>query len=102
MVAVLEGTEITAVFDNSNHLTGSAGCNSYNGDYTATTDTMGISNVSTTNMTCGTPPGIMEQEAAYLANLPLTTHYQIRGNVLQLVQFENGRELILMEYEANE
>ncbi len=100
MVAVLEGTEITAVFDNENHLTGSAGCNTYNGDYIATTDTMSISNINTSRTTCDTPPGIMEQEAAYLANLPLATHYQIMGDVLQLIQFENGRELILMEYEA--
>jgi len=99
-VSVLAGTEITAVFDNSNNLSGSAGCNTYTANYSAINDTMNVSNVGLTAIACGTPVGIMEQEAAYTSNLPLTTHYKIMGNILQLIQLQNGIEIVLMEYEA--
>jgi len=61
---------------------------------------MNVSNVGLTAIACGTPVGIMEQEAAYTSNLPLTTHYKIMGNILQLIQLQNGIEIVLMEYEA--
>lgn len=66
--AVLTGTEITAVF-NETELTGNAGCNDYTGTLTRTADTFTVSNLIVTEKVCEEPAGIMEQEQAYLAAL---------------------------------
>ena len=50
--------------------TGSAGCNPYATTYQVQGNTLTISSLSITGQLCTEPPGIMEQETAYLAALP--------------------------------
>jgi heat shock protein HslJ len=43
-----------------------------------------IAQTASTRRFCTTPPGVMEQEAAYLGGLPTATHYLIQGDRLTL------------------
>jgi len=84
----LAGTQITATFDESGALSGSAGCNIYNAPYSADAGEIEISEPATTEMFCGEPDGIMAQEAAYLAALPTTVRYRLDRDSLKLSSVE--------------
>lgn len=63
---------------------GSAGCNSYSGDYTGTADgEFGAEKMYRTAMLC-VPDEIMAQEGAYMAFLNKADKYSIAGNKLTL------------------
>jgi heat shock protein HslJ len=86
---VLAGTEITATF-REGRLGGSAGCNSYGSIYSATGDALTLGEAVRTLRLCATPPGVMEQEAAYLAVLPRTTRLEIAPDALILRDASGG------------
>jgi heat shock protein HslJ len=82
----LPGTVITLQFQQGT-LSGFAGCNSYNGSYTATpaatdTYTVTISGITNTQMAC--PTEVMNQEQLYLTTLPTVTTATIQGDTLTL------------------
>jgi len=81
----LPDTEITALFENGS-ISGSAGCNSYNGTYTATssggTNTIQIGPLATTMMMCSEP--VMKQEGEYMTALQSATSHHVEENVLTL------------------
>jgi hypothetical protein len=78
----LPNTEITAVFDNG-QVSGSAGCNNYQGGYTtAGQDTIQIGPLASTMMMCS--ENIMTQEQEYLAAFQSATSYRIEENILTL------------------
>ena len=82
----LPGTAITLEFL-AGQITGFAGCNSYNGGYTAApnedgTYTVTMTGLTNTGMAC--PGDIMQQEQNYLSTLSGVTAAQIQGNVLIL------------------
>lgn len=79
--SLLAGTKITAVFEEGGKLSGSAGCNTYTGTWSATA----ITDVSATEMACPTPAGVMEQEQAYLKALSQTASYTFEGTTLTLL-----------------
>jgi len=82
--SALAGTEITATFDEEGKLGGSAGCNSYNTTYEVSGDKLTIPGpIASTMMMCPTP-GVMEQEAEYLAALELAASYAIEAKQLTL------------------
>jgi heat shock protein HslJ len=60
---VIEGTTITLSFTDG-QVGGNAGCNSYGGQYTATNETLTITDIVSTMMACTSPAGINEQESA--------------------------------------
>ncbi|HEY53473.1 MAG TPA: META domain-containing protein, partial [Caldilineae bacterium] len=83
---VLPGTEITAVFSADGTLSGSAGCNTYNGTYTVGPDnSLSISPLIVSKQICEDPTGVMEQEQAYLTLLQAATGYQVYGGQLQIL-----------------
>jgi heat shock protein HslJ len=86
------GTEITALFQGG-RLSGSAGCNTYTTSYTlgGPGGAVTIAPPASTRRICATPPGIMEQEAAYLAALPTTARYRIEGDRLTLEMDDGAR-----------
>ena len=88
----LAGTRITARFADGS-VAGAAGCNSYNAAYTLTggPDTLRIGPVAATRMACAEPPGVMEQEAAYLAALPTAQSYRFEGPDLVLEPADGAR-----------
>jgi heat shock protein HslJ len=94
LVSTLAGTEITAIFGEDGSLYGSAGCNSYNAEYTVDVGAMTISAPATTRMMCGMPDGVMDQEAAYLAALPLAASYSILGNELDIADADGNTLLV--------
>jgi hypothetical protein len=93
LVLLAPGSAITARFEGG-LLTGDAGCNPYAGQY-ALTGTGGLLRVeagATATRACAEPPGVMEQEAGYLAALAATQAYRIDGDRLTLWD-ERGRRL---------
>ncbi len=83
--AVLEGTEITVVFDSAEgRVSGSAGCNSYFGSYEVDEGTITFGLLGATLMACLEPEGVMEQEAAYFAALDSVVTYHIQGDKLEM------------------
>jgi heat shock protein HslJ len=97
LVPVLLNTEVTATFQGG-RVSGSAGCNTYTAGYTLDDPAPGalrISQAAGTQMFCVDPPGVMDQEAAYLAALQRTGRYSIAGNLL-LLQSAGG--LVLTVY----
>lgn len=57
----IPGTKITAEFENG-QVHGSAGCNTFSGEYTISGGMINFENVASTLMACLDPEGIMEQE----------------------------------------
>ena len=83
--AVLAGTEITAIFDSADgQVTGSAGCNSYFADYEASGNKLSILELAWTEMACGSPEGVMEQEQEYLTLLLDTATFQVEDSLLTI------------------
>lgn len=83
--AVLEETEITATFDSAKHeVRGSAGCNSYFGDYEVDNSELSIPVLANTEMACLEPEGVMDQEQQYLQALRLAESYEIEDGKLRI------------------
>jgi heat shock protein HslJ len=83
VISVLADTKLTAVFDRNGHVSGSAGCNDYNGPAKATPPKIVIGPLASTRKTCGSPSGVMDQESAYLAALETAATYSIQGSTLE-------------------
>ena len=66
VVSPIVGTELTATFT-GDQVSGSAGCNQYNGSYTLNGDQVTIGPLATTRMAC--EQDVMDQEAAFLTAL---------------------------------
>lgn len=79
----IAGTKITLSFKGQ-QATGSGGCNSYGGSYTASADTIRFSEVASTAMACTTPRGVNEQETAYYAALNNAATYRIVEGRLEI------------------
>ncbi len=82
------GTELTASFEGG-RLTGSAGCNTYTTSYTLDGEAIAIEPAAATRKLCPGPPGVMEQETAYLAALTEAARFGVVGGSLEL-QREDG------------
>ena len=82
---VVPGTTITADFAADGKLSGSAGCNRYNGGYTLTGSKLAISALGSTKMACQQPDGTMLQETAFLGALQSATQLSIQGSTLTLM-----------------
>jgi heat shock protein HslJ len=88
MTGVLPGTRLTALFENGS-VSGSAGCNNFNGPYTVSDNQISIGPLAGTMMMCAEPEGVMEQEAAYQAALQSAATYRIVASRLELAS-ESG------------
>ena len=80
----LPGTKITASFADDGSLTGSSGCNTYQTSFTLDRASIQIEPPAATQMACAEPEGVMDQEAAYLAELPTAVGYRLDGASLAL------------------
>ena len=92
--ALLPGTEITARFGADGSLSGSAGCNSYSGRFTAYDQTLRISGVTASQSFCEAPAGIMEQEGAFLSSMQQAAKMTISAG--QLTVFDGAGNRILV------
>ena len=88
-------TEVSILFATDGTLTGTAGCNSYQGTYTpSSSNGISISDpvVSTENYCIAY--GVMEQEEAYLALLPSVALYELTSDGHLYLLDENYTPLI--------
>jgi heat shock protein HslJ len=93
VISTIAGTEVTLVLADDGTLSGSSGCNTYNGAYEINGEQIAIGPIASTMMSCSEPNMIMEQEFAYLQMLETVTLYQIKGNGLELVNDAKGSRL---------
>jgi inhibitor of cysteine peptidase len=87
------GTTITASFDDGK-ISGTAGCNHYSGSYSLVKEII-INEITSTEMACMEPSGIMLQETQYLNILHNITTYTIEKNQLTL-STKDGRALVYL------
>lgn len=92
-VPVINGSTITATFADG-QISGSAGCNNYNGAAAVDDGTIAIEQVASTRMACAEPEGVEEQEAAFLALLEEAATIEVGGSSLILADAE-GEPLML-------
>ncbi|NYT07580.1 MAG: META domain-containing protein [Methanomicrobiales archaeon] len=90
---VLPGTEITAFFDGTGTVTGSAGCNQYTASYSGTLNNLAIGTPATTKMNCPSPPGTMSQESLYLTTFQGASRFTIEGDILTIMD-SNGKAIL--------
>jgi heat shock protein HslJ len=86
--STLPGADITLDFSADGQANGAAGCNTYNGTYTVTGDTLAFGPLVTTRMAC--PEPVMRQEQAYLAMLANPSTFKQEADRLTLT-FEGGK-----------
>ena len=78
------------MFDESGRVFGSAGCNRFAAAYTATDTEVRINAAASTRMFCADPPGVMEQEATFLAALGEAVLLRLEEGSLQLLDAAGG------------
>jgi heat shock protein HslJ len=84
VVSVQTGTRLTVEFMSERRVSGSAGCNSFVGTYTAAGSVLTIGPLASTRKACLQPEGIMEQEAAFLRALETVATARREGERLEL------------------
>jgi heat shock protein HslJ len=84
VVGIIEGTELTATFEEDGTVFGSGGCNNFSGGYTVDGDQIAIGPLAMTMMFCAEPEGVMEQEMAFGAALESAATFSIQGDQLEL------------------
>jgi polar amino acid transport system substrate-binding protein len=94
---VLAGTSLSANFDASGGLNGSSGCNSYSASYTVSGDSLSISPPSGTSKLCADPPGIMDQELAFLNALASASSFYMEAEELYITNSGGTLELVARE-----
>jgi heat shock protein HslJ len=82
VVNVLQGTTITAVFNDEGSVSGNSGCNTYGADYEVDGDSITIGQPISTLIACDQP--IMDQEFAYLQALVQATTFELGEDTLTL------------------
>ena len=94
LVSLVIDTQINAEFKDGN-LSGQGGCNNYNGPFNQDGKKLSFGPLASTEMACGEPVGVMEQESAYLAALSKVASYAMEGNRLTLF---DASGLIMAEF----
>jgi heat shock protein HslJ len=84
VVSVIIDTTLTADFGEDGQLTGNAGCNSYFASYETDENKITIGPAGMTEMFCGDPEGVMEQEQLYLAALGTADVYRIEADRMEM------------------
>ena len=98
MQRLLPKSSIHAIFADGK-LHGNGGCNQYSGEYSFTQENkLSISDrIASTLMACAPP--VSQQEQHYLSLLPKVTHYQVKDDVLRLMNAENR---LILQYAAQQ
>jgi heat shock protein HslJ len=79
----IDGTQTTIQFEDG-EVSGSAGCNHYGGSYQIKGDTIRFEGLYSTEMACMDPPGVMEQEQAYLDLLRSSERIEMSDDLLTI------------------
>jgi heat shock protein HslJ len=82
VASLVVGSEVTALFNAMDQITGKGGCNNYSGPFTTQGNTIKIGPVASTMMACA--EDVMAQEMAYFKALENSATYAIQGDKLEL------------------
>lgn len=93
-VPVIPNSTISAFFDGQGTVSGTAGCNDYTASYTNATGTFAIGPPTSTERYCGSPAGVMDQEAAYLRLLQEARSYSVDGQL----RLADGAGRVILTY----
>ncbi len=99
-------TKIDLVFDAEDRYGGNSGCNTYNGRYVTDGVKIVLTPSGLTQMSCGEPAGVMDQETLYLGLLTQVEDYRINEDEqLEMIRFvtnENNQreEKILLVFDG--
>jgi heat shock protein HslJ len=96
---LLPGTSITLEFTDE-EVSGSAGCNRYWGSYQVSGSSLTFSEPFRTEMACPEPPGVLEQEGAYLEALDDVESYKLASDQLELLDEAGGQLLVFVKLAA--
>jgi heat shock protein HslJ len=92
----LEGTQPTIQFEDG-QVSGNAGCNHYGGSYQIRGDAISFGEISSTEMACQDPVGVMNQEQTYLDLLRSADRFALTDGVLTL--FSGAHQILTFEME---
>lgn len=95
LVEPLPGTYTSAIFMDG-QVNGNAGCNSYFGGFEADGSSLSISSLASTEMFCGNPPGVMDQESAFLKAMGSAASYQVDESQLTILD-ESGDPVLVFD-----
>jgi len=85
LTAIIEGTEITAMFNSAEgKVGGSGGCNTYFARYEVEGSTLSIIEMAFTEMACISPNGVMEQEQEFLLLFASAQSFQANDTTLTI------------------
>ena len=84
ITSVLGGVDMTTTFA-AQDVTGSTGCNTFNGPYQIAGDEITIGPLASTRVACPTEE-LQQQETDFLAALSLATTFRVTGNRLDLLR----------------
>lgn len=80
---LVTGTTVTLTFGEDGRVSGSAGCNTFNGPYTLNGTTLSIEELAQTRMACDEP--ILTQETNFINALRSARHTAVDGDLLYIV-----------------
>jgi heat shock protein HslJ len=88
----VEAGKVTIQFNANGQVGGSAGCNTYGGQYSVQNGNLSTTEVASTLMACE-DADLMQQELDYLAALSSAGAYEINGDQLT-VQYNDGQSVL--------
>ena len=99
LVDTLAGTFTSANFKEG-QVNGNASCNGYFGGYEMDGNSISIGPLASTEMFCGSPPGVMDQEMAFLSAMGSAAEYKIEAEQLLLLDANGETSLVFDIAEA--
>lgn len=81
---VRDGPKLHLTFGAGGNLAGSAGCNQFTASFATNGDRITIGPALSTRIFCQDPPGVMEQETAFLTALPKASRFEQTGDRLEI------------------
>lgn len=96
LMTPLAGSTIDARFEATGTLSGSAGCNSYSGGFTAYDVILQTSSLSLSQSSCDSPEGVMEQEQRYMSLLSQAAQFSISAGQLNVFDSSGNRILVYL------
>lgn len=91
---IVTGTKLTAVFAADGTVSGSGGCNMFNGPYTFDGGPLDVGPLAATRKACKSPPRAGEQERGYLAALESVVRAEQAGDALTLFNSQDQMAVI--------
>ena len=80
----------------ADQVSGLSGCNNYTGPYQASGSKLEFGQLASTQKMCIRPEGVMQAEAAYLADLAVAAEYTLNGDTLEIKNTQ-GEQLLVFE-----